>query len=201
MVVNLAAGLDARPYRMTLPATLQWIEVDLPELLAYKEEILANERPTCQLERHALDLANIEQRRILFERLGRRANRVLIVTEGLLIYLSPDEVGALADDLAAQSSFQRWAFEIVSPGLLKMMQKNMGDKLDQAGAPFKFGPEEGPDFFTHHGWKPIEVRSMLKTAARLKRVSFFMRLMALLPESKGKQSSRPWSAICLLQRC
>ena len=26
MVVNLAAGLDARPYRMKLPSTLQWIE-------------------------------------------------------------------------------------------------------------------------------------------------------------------------------
>ena len=40
MVVNLAAGLDARPYRMKLPASLQWIEVDLPEILTYKEEIL-----------------------------------------------------------------------------------------------------------------------------------------------------------------
>src|SRR5260370_359829 len=43
LVVNLAAGLDARPYRMNLPATLQWVEVDLPEIVAYKQEILANE--------------------------------------------------------------------------------------------------------------------------------------------------------------
>src|SRR5262249_3702282 len=27
MVVNLAAGLDARPYRLPLPSTLTWIEV------------------------------------------------------------------------------------------------------------------------------------------------------------------------------
>jgi len=40
MVINLAAGLDARPYRMDLPARLKWIEVDLPEILAYKEEVL-----------------------------------------------------------------------------------------------------------------------------------------------------------------
>src|SRR5437899_7442807 len=32
MVINLAAGLDARPYRMALPSSLQWIEVDLPEI-------------------------------------------------------------------------------------------------------------------------------------------------------------------------
>src|SRR5439155_20497216 len=38
MVINLAAGLDARPYRMALPPTLQWIEVDLPEPLDYKAE-------------------------------------------------------------------------------------------------------------------------------------------------------------------
>jgi methyltransferase (TIGR00027 family) len=38
MVVNLAAGLDARPYRMDLPRSLQWVEVDLPEILAHKEE-------------------------------------------------------------------------------------------------------------------------------------------------------------------
>ena len=46
LVLNLAAGLDARPYRMKLPASLQWIEVDLPGILAYKEVILAGETPT-----------------------------------------------------------------------------------------------------------------------------------------------------------
>ena len=42
MVVNLAAGLDTRPYRMALPSNLPWIEVDLPDLLAYKIAVLAN---------------------------------------------------------------------------------------------------------------------------------------------------------------
>jgi O-methyltransferase involved in polyketide biosynthesis len=44
MMVNLCAGLDARPYRMTLPSPLQWIEVDLPDLLAYKTEQRARRR-------------------------------------------------------------------------------------------------------------------------------------------------------------
>src|ERR1700687_6191901 len=43
LVVNRAAGLDARAYRMNLPTALQWVEVDLPEIVAYKEEILGNE--------------------------------------------------------------------------------------------------------------------------------------------------------------
>ena len=48
LVLNLAAGLDARPYRMALPPSLRWVEVDLPELLTYKEEVLAGEKPVCQ---------------------------------------------------------------------------------------------------------------------------------------------------------
>src|SRR5262249_26534140 len=106
MVVNLAAGLDARPYRMDLPRTLRWVEVDLPEIFAHKEEILRNEKPVCALERVRLDLANVEARRELFSRLGQAAKRVLIVSEGLLIYLTNEEVAALANDLAAEGSFQ-----------------------------------------------------------------------------------------------
>src|SRR6516225_9007280 len=51
MVINLAAGLDTRPYRMDLPRSLQWIEVDLPEILAHKETVLRKEKPKCGLER------------------------------------------------------------------------------------------------------------------------------------------------------
>jgi len=200
MVVNLAAGLDARPYRLALPPALQWIEVDLPDLLAYKEEILANEKPTCHLERVRLDLQNVAARREWFAQIGQRANRALIITEGLLIYLSAEEVGALAEDLAKQPSFQRWIIDIASPGLLQMLQKNIGAQVRQAGAPFKFAPEEGPGFFSRFGWNPVDVRSILKTAARLKRLTFWMRLAALMPESKGRQGSRPWSAVCLLAR-
>src|SRR5690348_12219191 len=35
-VLNLAAGLDARAWRMRLPQTVRWIDVDLPEILEYK---------------------------------------------------------------------------------------------------------------------------------------------------------------------
>ncbi len=34
-VVNLAAGLDARPFRLELPRTLRWIDVDLPAMQDY----------------------------------------------------------------------------------------------------------------------------------------------------------------------
>jgi methyltransferase (TIGR00027 family) len=200
MVVNLAAGLDARPYRMALPSSLKWIEVDLAGILDYKEEILGAEKPGCQLERIRLDLSDVSGRRELFSQLGRRSAKALIITEGLLIYFTADEVGALARDLAAPPSFQRWLADVASPGLLRLLQKNMGPQLAQSGATFKFGPKEGPEFFVPYGWTPADVRSPLKTAARLKRLSFGMWLLSHLPASNGAQGSRPWSGICLLAR-
>jgi methyltransferase (TIGR00027 family) len=197
MVVNLAAGLDTRPYRMSLPASLQWVEIDLPGIIDYKEQVLHEEKPACRLERVRLDLTDVKARRDVFAKLGQQAKRALIMCEGLLVYLSRDEVSSLAKDLAAPAGFHSWALDMASPGLLKLLQKNLGGPLSQAGSSLKFGPEEGPAFFSPSGWKLVEVHSMLKTAARLGRLSWVMRLLALLPESNGRQGSRPWGAGCL----
>jgi methyltransferase (TIGR00027 family) len=200
MIVNLAAGLDTRPYRMDLPSTLVWVEVDLPGLLDEKDAMLAGERPRCRLERVRMDVLNHEARRALFVDLGARAKKALVVTEGLIIYLTPEQVGELACDLAEPTSFQFWALDLASPGLLRLLQRELQPRLAEGGAILRFGPQEGPLFFLSYGWKPLEVQSLLKTAARLGRLSLWMRLMALLPDSKGQQGSRPWSGICLMAR-
>jgi methyltransferase (TIGR00027 family) len=199
MIVNLAAGLDARPYRMNLPGSLQWIEVDLPEILAYKEDVLRNETPACQVERVRLDLSDVRGRRELFSKLGRRANRILGISEGLLVYLDEKEVTSLGQDLAVARRFQHWVIDLASPALLKMLEKKMGAPLDQAGAPLKFAPREGPDFFARSGWKSVEIHSVMHAAAKLNRLSFFLRLIARI-SSPAFQAKRPWSAICLLAR-
>ncbi|HTQ62871.1 MAG TPA: SAM-dependent methyltransferase [Candidatus Solibacter sp.] len=199
MVINLAAGLDARPYRMQIPPSVHWIEVDLPEILSYKEEILRDEKPVCSLERIRLDLSDAFARRELFAQLGSRSKKALIISEGLLIYLTPNDVAGLAKDLAAPASFQSWILDIASPGLLRMLAKRIAKQLHQA-APFKFAPPEGPDFFIPYGWKPVDVRSLLKNAARLKRLSLLMRLFAVLPETEKSRRDRPWSGVCLLKK-
>jgi len=146
-VLNLAAGLDARPYRLALPPSLQWIEVDLPELIAHKQDILGQEIPHCRLERVALDLSDAPARRELFARVDATAKRVLVITEGLMVYLDPEEVRTFARDLAAPLSFQRWVLDIVSPGLLKMMMKRVGAELTRGSAPFEIRAGGRPGVF------------------------------------------------------
>src|SRR5712691_1679018 len=130
MVINLAAGLDSRPYRMNLPASLKWVEVDLPEITDYKEELLRNEKPSCTLERVRLDIAEVKTRREVFQQLAAQARHALIITEGLLIYLTAAEVGSLATDLSGHEAFKYWLFDLSSPALLRMLQKKMGAPLD-----------------------------------------------------------------------
>jgi methyltransferase (TIGR00027 family) len=197
MVVNLAAGLDTRPYRMQLPAPLKWIEVDFPEILAYKEALLKAEKPACALERVPADLASAEVRRSLLASLAGHATKVLVISEGLLIYLRAKEVSTLAEDLKSFPAFKRWVLDIVSPRLLRMVQKNTRQQFG-AEVLVQFAPDDGPEFFTRHGWCPIEVHSILKTAAELKLLPFFMRLLALVPERPSNIGSRPWSGVCLL---
>ena len=199
MVINLAAGLDARPYRMQLPASLRWVEVDLPDMLNYKQEVLAAESPACVVERVPLDLRDSAARRALFQRLGGEAKRVLVVSEGLIIYFEVDDAADLARDLSATFSFRLWVTDLASPALLKMLQKAIGGQLVEAGSPLKFAPPEGPEFFARYGWKVVETCPLLQTAAKLKRLSLGMRLVSLLPDPAGRKPDKPWGGVCVLE--
>ena len=199
-VINLAAGLDARPYRLALPASLKWIEVDLPEITDYKEELLRDEKPSCALERVRLDLADVNGRRALFQRIAKESHKALIISEGLVLYLSSDEVGLLATDLAAHEEFHYWLLDITSPALLKMLRNKMGKAFDEAAAPFKFAPDDGPEFFTKFGWKPVAVRSLWHAAGALKRLPRLMSFFYPLQKSEAFRPNRPWGGACLLER-
>ena len=198
VILNLAAGLDARPYRMDLPSSLCWIEVDLPEIVRYKNEVLAADQPRCIFERIALDLSDVAGRQALFARVNGLGSKVVVVTEGLLIYFTNEEVAAFSQDLAAQLNFRRWVFDLTSPGQLRVMQRTTGKQLSDAGAAFKFGPPEGPNFFKSYGWEPQEVEGMLKTAANLNRAP--AELLSLLPEPKGLPGNYPWTGVGVLTR-
>ena len=199
-VVNLAAGLDARPYRLDLPDTLRWYEVDLPEIIDYKALVLASDRPRCHLERVSLDLADGQKRLELFRKIGATSRNTLVLTEGLLVYLSAEDVGALATDLRASFANAHWVIDIASPGLLQMLQRNrLGQQLDEVDLPLRFAPPEGPVFFERFGWKVAHVYGSLREAARVKRSPLFLRFLALFPQSPGPDGKRPWSGICLLK--
>ena len=117
-VLNLAAGLDTRPYRLVLPADLTWVEADLPKLLAEKTQRLGDQTPRCRLNRVAVDLADPHALRAFLDDALDGAAKALVLTEGLLVYLEDRDVVALSD------AFKRpevawWLFDFVGPGLVQ----------------------------------------------------------------------------------
>lgn len=152
-IVNLGAGLDARPYRLSLPGSLRWIEVDYPHILEHKRVVLRDVKPRCRLERVACDLARDDERRRFLDTLD--AQKVLILTEGVIPYLTEEQVGTLADDLAARPRVQAWLAEYFHPSVYRHLQ-NSTRTLKMQRAPFVFYPPDWLGFFKRHGWAERE---------------------------------------------
>jgi O-methyltransferase involved in polyketide biosynthesis len=176
------------------------VEIDLPGILDYKASVLSNETPRCELRRIELNLSNRKERKKILMQLGKEAEKALVVTEGLMIYLTDYEVAELALDLADEENFRRWVFDMVSPGLLVMAQKEMGPVLREGNTLFQFAPAEGEGFFHRYGWKLMQSRSCLKAASQLNRVSNQdLKEFAKVPEPDGPKAAFPWSGVCLFE--
>ena len=203
LALNLAAGLDTRPFRLPLPPTLRWVEVDLPEILDYKDAKLRDEKPHCHRETVRLDLQDAARRRALFAGLGASCRKAVVLTEGLLVYLAPQSVAALAADLHAQETFRWWIIDLASPILLRRLQRTYGPSLMGARAKMQFAPEEGTEFFRRHGWREAEFRSTWEESHRLKRempFAWLFRLMARMASPARRETFRRMGAIVLLER-
>ncbi|MGE5762060.1 MAG: class I SAM-dependent methyltransferase [Gemmatimonadota bacterium] len=201
-VVNLAAGLDARPYRLELPRTLRWIDVDLPAIQGYKRDALSGETARCALEWAPADLSDAAQRRDVLRHVAAGPGPALAITEGLLIYLESDQVAALARDLHGCSPLAWWLMDLATPRLLKLMARTWGKSVERS-APFRFAPPEGTAFFGPAGWREAEFRSMWEESLRLKRtmpLAGFWNLVGKLYPKKTREEMRRMSGIVLLGR-
>ncbi len=198
-MINLAAGLDTRPYRLDLPASLRWIEADFPALIEEKEQLLGDARPRCQLRRIKVDLTATEARvAALRDALGS-STHALVLTEGLLVYLDDAQVRDLSRDIAALAGVRNWIIDLGSPAILEMMRKGMAETLKNA--PLKFAPENGVAFFEALGWRVAQVHSIFHAAVRFRRLPWFLKLFALFPEPNPRKLGRArWSGVVQLTR-
>ena len=85
-VVVLAAGLDSRAYRLDWPAETVVFELDQPQVLEFKREVLAGYTPTSDRREIAVDLRNDWPQALQDHGFDPSAPSAWIA-EGLLIYL------------------------------------------------------------------------------------------------------------------
>lgn len=204
LVLNLGAGLDTRPYRLALPESLQWVEVDFPRVIALKNERLSSERPRCRLERVSLDLADRAARGCFLTDVAARADKTLVITEGVVPYLSVEEAASLADDLRSRERFRFWVVDYFSPEALRLRQ-HQATRRRMENAPFRFQPSDWFGFFREHGWPPKEIRYLPEEGRRLGRpppasVRVMFGLRGLLMSAERREGLRQFTGYALLER-
>lgn len=104
-VVLLAAGLDARAFRLAWPDGVRLFELDLPDLLAFKERVLSNRdaRSRCARVVLPVDLREDWPARLVEAGFDPSAPTAWLI-EGLLIYLTGEEAATLLTRLDGVSA-------------------------------------------------------------------------------------------------
>lgn len=202
-VLNLAAGLDARPWRLPLPPDTHWMDVDLPGMLEHKRQGMAAEPTRCRYTARAADLRQPGALRAVLDDVTREAKTMLVLTEGLLIYLEPAEVAALARGLAGFPACRFWVIDLSSPMLLQFLERRWKGPRGLQNAPFKFAPAEGTKFFEPHGWRELEYHSTMLEGKRLKRLpasSWLWGLLGLFASPQKREMWKRYSGQVLLGR-
>jgi methyltransferase (TIGR00027 family) len=201
-VINLGAGLDARPYRMDLPASLEWIEVDHPNIIDHKAAVLKREKPKCKLTRMKVDLADDDSRKAFFAHAAPGAKKVVVLTEGVVPYLSLDQVKGLAGDMAPQKRIACWIVEYFHPTVYPYLRRTVRT-MKMEKAPFRFYPDDWYGFFRGLGWVEKETRYAGEIAQEFKRLPPMPPLMRLVLRVLPKKMRPPMprtSGFVVLQR-
>lgn len=105
-IVLLGAGLDKRAYRFSplQTNTHTLFEIDFPSVINYKQEILKNEQPLCDLVRVSTDLSNHDWTSYLMKSGFSSDTPTFWMLEGFAFYIEREEFDFLIAKLAEISN-------------------------------------------------------------------------------------------------
>lgn len=154
-VVVLAAGLDARAFRLEWPAGVRLFELDLPELLDFKEELVVAEglAPACSRVVVPVDLRGDWVSALAGAGFDSGLPTAWIA-EGLLQYLSEEDKKLLLDTVHAQSApGSRFAFDHMDTSADdREVVVEALDRIRSMGAEFVATVDDPAGWLTARGW-------------------------------------------------
>jgi methyltransferase (TIGR00027 family) len=152
-VVILAAGMDARSYRLPWHDGVTVFEVDQPHVIAIKDERMAGERPRCRRVGVGIDLADDWPKALRAQGFSP-AEKTVWTIEGLLQYLEAPDVDRLfarVDELSAPGS--ALLYDVVGKILLDApFLAPTREFMEKLGAPWVFGSDAPAALVEKHGW-------------------------------------------------
>ena len=117
VVVNLGCGLDTRVTRINPPESVSWFDLDYPDVIELRKNFYSENAQYTMIGSSVTDLGWLE---------NIPANRsVIIVAEGLLMYLAPDEVEKLFRRITDYFSYGEMIFDTLSQSIIKLGKKEL----------------------------------------------------------------------------
>jgi methyltransferase (TIGR00027 family) len=155
-VILLAAGLDTRAFRLDWPDDLRLFELDLPEVLGFKQGVLADRHavPRCQRSVVAADLRGDWPERLVAA--GFQPERPAAwLAEGLLIYLTAAEVAELFGAVGRLSApGSQLAFEQGAGAEALRAKASTIPSMQEVATLWKGGlGADTADWLASHGWR------------------------------------------------
>jgi methyltransferase (TIGR00027 family) len=158
-IVILAAGMDARAFRLDWPTHTRLYELDRPEIFAAKEPIVTRSGAQATCERHAIgvDLKRPSWSQALLNAGYEPQKQSAWLIEGLLFYMTEASVHALLEDAAALTASESWlGTDLVNRDLLR--SPTMWPLLAafaRRGVAGRFGSNDPEALFAKRGWKAV----------------------------------------------
>lgn len=155
-VVILAAGLDARAFRLAWPVGVRVYEVDFPSLLSFKEGVIAavSAIPTCERVIVPTDLCDDWYAALLS--VGFHLEQPTCwLAEGLLMYLTPEHNNGLLARIGPLSApGSRLALEHINQQYRDLPQMRPAHGwLESIGAPWRSHLDDPCGWLGGHGWQ------------------------------------------------
>lgn len=155
-VVSLAAGLDARAWRLPWPSGVRFFELDVPEMLAFKRQVVAARGATPPCERHEVGVDLREDWPAALRGAGFEPQvPTAWLAEGLLIYLSDADNERLLENVGRLSAPGSWlALEHADSRVLKQpgVARRRAESLDAHGVVWQSGIDAPGDWLRRQGW-------------------------------------------------
>ncbi|MHA7661641.1 SAM-dependent methyltransferase [Mycolicibacterium sp. HS_4_1] len=155
-VVILAAGMDARAFRLSWPASTTVYELDQPEVIAAKAAALDGEQPLCTRVPIGVDLTGDWTDALRSNGFDERQPTGWLI-EGLLQYLDEAAVRTVferVDALSATGSVL--LYDVVGKTLLDaQLLAAVRQSMARNGAPWLFGTDQPGELAARHGWSAV----------------------------------------------
>lgn len=159
-VVLLAAGMDARAFRLEWPAGVRLFEVDRNDVFKHKEAILARmqARPACDRRVVEQDLSQSWVSALVHAGFDPR-RKAAFLAEGLLHYLDEPAATSLFEVLRGTAAPGSWlGLDTINPEVLASpFMATYLKKLAQLGCPWKFSVADPGAFMAARGWQATVV--------------------------------------------